>query len=262
MTTQDLQRKIAEIRKLLRLQTESDPLLEDISRKFDSHRFLGNCTQAVYQRQVQLLSDLLTWHLARPPAEISVHDWGCGKGHIAYMLQKGGFQVTASDQEDTTDDSTFGQKTPILEITGIHVIPLHDSVTLPFPTAHFDALTSFGVLEHVSNDLGSMKEIRRVLKKDGIFFVTFLPYPLSWTQAIARLRGNTYHDRLYWRSKLLTLAEASGFTVESMWLAQLLPKNSVPLRFDRILEPLDRFLCWHTPLRYFATNLEAILRAT
>jgi ubiquinone/menaquinone biosynthesis C-methylase UbiE len=54
-----------------------------------------------------------------------------------------------------------------------------------------------GVLEHVPNDQASLSEIVRVLKPDGLFFCFFLPTTLSWTQKVAHMRGNDYHDRLY-----------------------------------------------------------------
>jgi SAM-dependent methyltransferase len=141
----------------------------------------------------------------------------------------------------------------------MNVIPLADSIKLPFESASFDCVTSFGVLEHVESDVGSLSEIRRVLRPGGLFFVTFLPFRFSWTQALARLRGQHYHDRLYSLRKVEQLAALGGFTLEAMWLAQLFPKNSVPYSFDKYLEPLDRWLCKHTPLKYFATNLEVIL---
>ena len=249
-------------RKLLRTPVLPDAFLTDVASHFPSHGFLGNCTQAVYQRQVLFLSAILIRQFRKPRNEITVHDWGCGKGHITYLLKKQGFLVSASDFQDSSDDSAFGQETPIIERDGIEVVPLLDPVKLPFPDASFDAVTSFGVLEHVPRDLDSLHEIRRVLAPGGILFLTFLPYPLSWTQAVARLRGNDYHDRLYWRRRVHDLAGLSGFSVQSMWLGQLLPKNSIPFKYDRILERLDRFACWYTPLRYLATNIEAVLVAS
>jgi SAM-dependent methyltransferase len=257
----DLGEIIAESRNILAERVTADPVLADIANRWPSHRFLGHCTQAVYQRQVQLLTTILIRHLDKTPDQISVHDWGCGKGHISYLLKKQGFRVTASDRNDGTDDSAYGQQTPIIDLTGIKVVPLEDPVKLPFADAAFDATTSFGVLEHVSHDLESLLEIRRVTKRGGILYITFLPYPLSWTQALARFGGNNYHDRLYWRRSVDELAKRAGFSVRSIWWGQLLPKNSVPLQLDRFLEPIDRFLCWRTPLRYLATNLEAVLVA-
>jgi SAM-dependent methyltransferase len=252
---------IRRLRATLAKPVPADPYLTEISGRISSHAFLRGCTQAVFIRQVDFLTQLLRARSGREPNEIRLLDWGCGKGHIAYLLRRQGFDVLASDRAYESGDSAFGQQTPILTESGIEVVPLTDPIRLPFPDDHFDCITSFGVLEHVTSDQGSLREIHRVLKKPGFFYVTFLPYFLSWTQALARLRGNSYHDRLYKQRQVTDLATQAGFEIEAMWLAQLFPKNSIPYRWDALLEPVDRVLCRLTPLGYFATNLEIVMRA-
>jgi SAM-dependent methyltransferase len=236
--------------------------LAQIANSTPSHKFLAHSTQAVYRRQVGYLSSLLAKRFERQGSPIKVLDWGCGKGHIAYLLHQQGFEVTCCDVDHSASDSAFGQDTPILKQMQMSVIPLADPIKLPFESASFDCVTSFGVLEHVESDVRSLGEIRRVLRPGGLFFVTFLPFRFSWTQALARLRGQHYHDRLYSIRRVEEMAAAGGFTLESMWLAQLFPKNSVPYFLDKFLEPCDRWLCKHTPLKYLATNLEVILTAS
>jgi SAM-dependent methyltransferase len=245
----------------LSAQIAPDDYLSSVAERVPTHRFLGKCTQAVYRRQIAFLTQMLRVYTGQNADQLKILDWGCGKGHITYLLRQQGFNVVSTDLLADASDSAFGQQTPILEEMGTKVVPITDPVKLPFADASFDCVTSFGVLEHVGSDIDSLNEIRRVLKKNGIFYVTFLPYFLSWTQALARLRGNDYHDRLYNRRKVLALAKRAGFEVEALWLAQLFPKNSIPYRWDSLLEPVDRALCRYTPLKFFATNLEAVLRA-
>ncbi|MBU3593266.1 class I SAM-dependent methyltransferase [Polynucleobacter sp. 71A-WALBACH] len=244
----------------------NSPILEEtylskISSLHESHSFLGKSTQAVYVRQTQFIATFLKALPNQDLASYKVLDWGCGKGQITYLLKKEGLNITSCDLQVESEDSSFGQEIPIIKEQKIDVIPLTDNVHLPFPSESFDCVLSFGVLEHVKQDLSSMQEVRRILKKDGLFIITFLPYKLSWTQALAHLRGNFYHDRLYWRSDIKQMAENSGFEIASIEMAQLFPKNSIPLKLDRILEKLDRLLCAYTPLKFFATNLEVILIA-
>ena len=106
---------------------------------------------------------------------MQVLDWGTGKGHISYLLEKEGFQVTSCDVNQNAIDSTFGQITPIIDEQDINVIPLEHSWELPFQDNTFDVVVSFGVLEHVSHDQASLFEIRRILRTGGIFFFCFLP---------------------------------------------------------------------------------------
>src|SRR5262249_41949592 len=151
-----------------------EPYLSDVARRVPSHRFLGNSTQAIYVRQVALLSRLLESQTGRPPDQIDVLDWGCGKGHISYLLSKLRYRVVSCDIACDADDSAFGQHAPINNERGHRVVALRDPIRLPFDDASFDCVTSFGVLEHVADDFASIREIHRVLKKDGVFYVSFL----------------------------------------------------------------------------------------
>lgn len=260
MTQSSLKRIISDNRHLLHSAKTPDPHISRIAREFPAHHaFLGRSAQALYQRMARFLARVASAHFGRPPGDLRVLDWGTGKGQNAFLMKQEGFNVTACD----VSADGFGRDVPLLE--GIELVELTDPVKLPFPDASFDIVASFGVLEHVPKDLESMHEIRRILRPGGLFYVTFLPYPLSWTQAITRMRFNyqwrNYHDHFYSKSLVRRLAAQSGFRVESLWFGQLFPKNSIPRAFDSILEPIDRTLC-RTPLGHFATNLEAMLVAT
>jgi len=246
------------IRKILSAPVRLDSYLLDVSMRAETHKFLGNATQGCYIRMVQLLTSIYTQQ-GRDLSKVRVLDWGAGKGHISYLLKAEGFNVTSCDVRSSADDSSFGQITPIIEEKSIDVISLYDPWILPFKDGEFDLIISFGVLEHVPNDFESLREIRRVVKRGGIFFFSFLPYWLSWTQGMAHLRGNLYHHRLYKTKALAQLAGNAGFKIASIWHGQLFPKNSVP--HSNLLERLDRFLTHSTPLKYFATNIEGILIA-
>lgn len=258
-TTDRLARIMKRHALLLREAVAEDKALSALGDRLATHAFLARSTQALYIRQVNYLCALLTEHLGKRPEFLRVLDWGCGKGHISYLLRSHGFDVTGCDLARSMDDSAFGQQTPILDDCAIPVVPLHDATTLPFTDETFDCVVSFGVLEHVQSDSDSLSEIYRVLRPGGILFVTFLPYYLSWTQLVWRLRGVGYHDRLYSISRIRDLSRRAGFHLAGARLAQFFPKNSVALRIDQPLEVLDRCLCAFTPLKYFATNLEIVL---
>ena len=248
-------------RPILNGRIATNEFLAQIGRANESHRFLANSTQAVYGRQVAFLTAILQDYKQAASSQIRILDWGCGKCQITYLLRERGFDVASCDVAVQKDDSTFGQEVPIVRARNISVAPLHDPIQMPFGDGEFDCVVSFGVLEHVQSDAASLGEIRRVLKPGGVLFITFLPYFLSWTQAVAHQRGDSYHDRLYHKRRLRSLAEPARFRLAGCWHGQLFPKNSMPLAYDRVLEPLDRFLCWYTPLKYFGTNLEAVLVA-
>ena len=236
-----------------------DAYLAGVASRHPAHAFLGGNTQLIYQRQIRFLVEAVGLLLGKAPGEVNVLDWGCGKGHNSYLLRRAGFRVTACDVTEQADDSAFGQATPIIAEQGIEVVPLADDVVLPFADESFDVVLSMGVLEHVRDDAASLRELRRVVKPNGLCLVFFLPYTLSWTQRLAHARGDRYHDHLYSRALVTKLAAGARFHVLRIAHGQLFPKNAVPLRAASVLEPLARWLCRYTPLRFLATNLEVVL---
>lgn len=246
------------VRAVLASNVTLDPYLCGVAKQTPSHKFLGNATQGVVLRMVQLLQALYREE-GRTLSSIKVLDWGAGKGHNSYLLEAAGFSVTSCDIDSTADDSSFGQETPIIKEKRIQVVPLRHPWQLPFDDGEFDLVVSFGVLEHVPHDLKSLQEIRRILKPGGKFFFSFLPYWLSWTQRLAHLRGNYYHPKLYDVKTVTGMAQDASFKLDNLWHGQLFPKNSFP--HSNLLECVDRFLTSTTPLKYLATNLEGVLVA-
>jgi SAM-dependent methyltransferase len=233
--------------------------LIDIVKEFSSHSFLRNpASQNSYlylTNYVRILSEI---HFDRPISDLKILDWGTGKGHVTYLLKKLGANPTSCDIETDSDDSSFGQETPILNRYNIDVKPLSHSFILPFDDNSIDIILSFGVLEHVENDFESLKQINRILRPNGLFFCFFLPYTFSWTQRLAHLRGNYYHDRLYSRASVANLLNNSSFSIDDVWHRQLMPKNGINYPNYKLFEQTDQFLVENTFLKHFATNIEFV----
>jgi SAM-dependent methyltransferase len=250
---------------LLRTQVFSKhwPLDEDIraaAATSPSHSFLVNPSgQYAYVYLTQFVKALSEQHFGCSFSNLSVLDWGCGKGHVSKLLGNLGPKYLAScDILSDRDDSAFGQDVPIIKRFGIPVKALEHEYILPYDAAAFDVLLSVGVLEHVPNDQASLAEITRVLRPGGLFFCFFLPTRLSWTQQIARWLGDEYHDRLYGEGRVRELLAAAGMDLIDLWYRQLLPKNSAHYPNFRLFEKMDQFVTENTLLRYFATNVEFV----
>jgi len=236
---------------------ELDKELIELIANEPSNLVIANpATQFIYLYLVDYIQQFSgSWFANR---NLDVLDWGCGKGHITYLLQKGQDRVVSADRRLDATDSSFGQRTPIIDAKGIEVVPLEHDYILPFADDSFDVVISMGVLEHVPKDTESVKEIARILRPNGLFFCFFLPYKFSWTQAIERARGVTYHDRLYTKKIVDAVMYENGLEVLDFWHRQLFPKNSARSKNYRMLERLDQWLTSKTFLKFFATNIEFV----
>src|SRR5262249_44486735 len=156
-----------------------------------------------------------------------VLDWGTGYGQIADRLIRAGLQVEAFDYLPSLAAATERRALEpyFPELT---VLLSSDPVHLPYPTAHFTAVLSCGVLEHVESPEQSLTEIKRVRAPGGNLYVYKLPNERSYLEWIARHSGLDYHgqlpfDRLYNLESARRLLEDAGFTVAEIRYANMLP---------------------------------------
>ena len=193
------------------------------------------------------------WQLG--PEQIQLLDWGCGMGQVSFLLHEHGFRPTSADRPDYPSRL-------FLERGKLEFFPLEHEYQLPFESESFHVVTSFGVLEHVPQERESLREIRRILKPGGLFFCVNLPRYFSWTQRIAHMRGNDYHDRLYRRKNVRKLMAQIDFGILDIWERQIFPKNTIRYPKPHWFERLDQWLCAYTPARWFSTSLEFVAYKT
>ena len=190
-----------------------------------------------------------------------VLDWGCGLGQMTYLLKNRGFEVTSYDVD-------CGGRA-FLQRIGQPLILAADPVKLPFPDSSFDAVLSSGVLEHVAEPLASLKEVSRVLKDQGYFFVFMLPNKYSYIEYISDRLGRGDHPVKYSEKQIRELLEKFNFDVLSVTYKGLLPYNLKGLPagvrefyhiFDRWIGYLDWILSRLPLLGLLSTNIEIVAR--
>lgn len=123
---------------------------------------------------------------------------------------------------------------------------LGDACELPFKKDFFDVVVAFDVLEHISNHKSAIKEIYRVLKKNG-FFVFSVPafqflfsshdkaldHKRRYSEKRLRLLLNSFKERrlFYW-----------NFFMFPYSMLRLLKKNSKPkVESDKVPLIIDKF---------------------
>jgi 2-polyprenyl-3-methyl-5-hydroxy-6-metoxy-1,4-benzoquinol methylase len=90
-------------------------------------------------------------------------DVGCGEGLFLELAREDGWDVAG------TEISPFAVKhgRERLDLNILH----GELIDIGFPDKIFDAITLWHVLEHTTNPLVLLKEIRRILKDDGVFIL-------------------------------------------------------------------------------------------
>lgn len=86
-------------------------------------------------------------------------DLGCGPGLLTAALRERGIEVVPADA-----GAAFAHRAGGVQC---------DEDALPFASAYFDLVVSAGVLDSVNDLPGSLVQIRRVLRPDGLFLAAF-----------------------------------------------------------------------------------------
>ncbi len=91
-------------------------------------------------------------------------DVGCGTGNFAHEMEKlGGWEVMGLDTSQSA--AHYARKRFGLEV---YVGELEEAC---FPDQHFDVVTLWDVIEHLPDPKGSLAEIARILRTDGLLVI-------------------------------------------------------------------------------------------
>ncbi len=196
------------------------PPLHAIERYYPDHYGSYSSAQSGVVRQPWLLRMLIERaqgrrtriidHAVAAPADGSPRrllDVGCASGLFLEMMQRrAGWQVEGVELNQAAAQATSAR-------LGVPVFagPVEHA---NFPSASFDAVTMWDVLEHLHDPLPLLREVRRILRPAGVLFVR-VPNAASY---IARLCGRYWsgydlprHMTLLSPQTLPLLLERAGF---------------------------------------------------
>ena len=104
--------------------------------------------------------------------DLKILNVGCGPGRSSQYLSSFG-EVTSIEYDK--DCCEFAS-----ERTGLQII--NGSITeLPFQDEMFDLVCAFDVIEHVLEDQLAVSEMKRVVKKEGVIFITVPAFMSLWS---------------------------------------------------------------------------------
>ena len=108
--------------------------------------------------------------------------------------------------------------------------PPDEPVRLPLDDGSYSAVTSVGVIEHVEETggdfLGSLRELRRIVRPGGFLVGCHLPARSSWIEWSARrLPGSRGHQHPFGRSEFKELLTVAGWELLELNRYGFLPRN-------------------------------------
>ncbi len=150
-----------------------------------------------------------------------VLDLGAGFGRHAFETARRGANVVAVDlalDELVATNDTFAAMYLAGELPNVHTtVTQADGLRLPFADGSFDRIIASEVLEHVTDDLGVMAELFRVLAPGGRLAATVpsaIPEQICWwiNDAYHAPKSVGGHVRIYGLPELRTKLSTTGFT--------------------------------------------------
>lgn len=136
--------------------------------------------------------------------DCKVLDIGCGSGLMLNALD----QLAETSGMDMSDEAIqFSQEIfrgPIKQGW------LPDNV--PFPNESFDLITALDVVEHIDDDIGSLKAIRHLLKPSGKAIITVPAFMFLWSS----FDDMNEHKRRYTLPELRQKLNNAGFQIEKI----------------------------------------------
>jgi SAM-dependent methyltransferase len=152
---------------------------------------------------------------------MTVLDVGCGQGrHSFEALRRGGDVVAFDSNESDLADvkAMFGAMELEGEVGpgGSARVQHGDARAMTFPDESFDRVVAAEVLEHIHEDVDTMREIARVTKPGGLIAVSV---PRWWPEKVCWALSDEYHEvegghiRIYRQTELEQRLESVGLEV-------------------------------------------------
>lgn len=138
------------------------------------------------------------------PSKGKVLDVGVGGGKLLSELQKKGWQSSGIDLELKAKQQSRKRSLNIQIADATNKIP--------FKTDYFDAVFAVDSLEHMKSDRKALKEMKRVIKPDGVIYLSVPAYPALFSYWDKMLG----HYRRYSRENLVLLVTSTGLKIERL----------------------------------------------
>ncbi len=133
---------------------------------------------------------------------------GCGTGNLIQFLSNMGFEITGSDHSNVYL-SKAKEKNPDVKFFKADLLDKKMWINL---RNLFDSVIASEVIEHIEDDLKSLKTIFTVLKPNGVLVLTVPAFNLLYSPLDKKIG----HFRRYSKKSIRAVIEDAGFKVEKI----------------------------------------------
>jgi SAM-dependent methyltransferase len=182
-----------------------------MQEQFESHYHNIESSHWWFVARRQAVHDVMV--KIHPGSAARILEIGCSGGLLMEQLRREGFgQVQGIDISEAAIE-LCGRKGLSAQVM--------DAQRPTLPDASFDFVIASDVLEHLADDIGALREWRRILKPGGSLLVFVPAFMFLWT---AHDVANRHHRR-YRAPELNDRMRAAGFIIQRScyWLAFLFP---------------------------------------
>ena len=146
--------------------------------------------------------------IPNPKSQIQILDVGCGTGANLEMLG----QFGDAEGVDVSEDALA-----FCRARNLTQVKLGAVERLPYADSSFDLVTALDVVEHLDDDLGGLREMRRVLRPRGRALL-FVP-AFMWLWGVQD--DVSHHRRRYTLPQLTARVREAGFEIERATYANI-----------------------------------------
>lgn len=201
----------------------SEKLSKHIQKRLE--KLLANTGDMALKRRARRIIEELN-----PQDGDKILDVGCGDGFYLYLLSNLGPKLDLVGVDN--DKGALRSAERNLEGKKIKLVQGDLTKKLPFKTDSFDKVVMSEVVEHLSDDIRGLREVKRVLTKGGtlVLSVPNANYPFFWDPInwiledlfSTHIKSGFWagiwnqHERLYKPEEISKVVEKAGFVVEKV----------------------------------------------
>ena len=148
-----------------------------------------------------VIQNLFSSSTQQGPGERRVLDLGCGMGGMFGILEEVGSVYGLDTSSEALAFCAERGYRRVFKGHGSH---------LPLPDASLDLLTAFDTIEHIPEEMETLRECRRVLKPGGWMVISVPAYQWLFTHQDKMV----HHQRRYTAGQMRRKLESAGFRVE------------------------------------------------